>query len=80
LKYFILFSLLLSTQAFALDFNKVTGSFDVEEKKTQEEDLTKLAYGSLDSHSTEKSRAPASAVEKTAKTTSEVNEVTGSFE
>ena len=80
MKYFILFSLLLSTQAFAIDFNKVTGSFDVEDKKIQQEDLTKLAYGSFESSSIEKSRVPASAVEKTEKTTSEINEVTGSFE
>lgn len=80
MKYFILFSILISSHAFAIDFNKVTGSFDVVEKKSHQDDLAKLAYGSFESQTTDKTRAPASVTEKVEKTTSEVNEVTGTFE
>ncbi len=79
MKYFILFSLLLSTQAFAIDFNKVTGSFDIEKKVSNQEDMAKVAYGSFESK-TDKTRLPASTNESTQKTNSEVNEVTGTFE
>ena len=79
MKMFILFSILISSQAFAIDFNKVTGTFDIEEKKIVQEDLSKVAFGSFESDA-DKTRAPASETDQVGRTTSEVNEVTGSFE
>jgi len=78
MKMFILFSILISSQAFAIDFNKVTGTFDIEEKKVVQEDLSKVAFGSFESDS-DKMRAPASDTGHEEKTSSEVNEVTGTF-
>ena len=79
MKIFLLFTILISSQAFAIDFNKVTGTFDIEEKKVVQEDLSKVAFGSFESDA-DKTRAPASETEHFGKTTSEVNEVTGTFE
>lgn len=79
LKTFLFFTLFFSTQAFAIDFNKVTGTFDVESQKSKQEDLAKLAYGSFDSVN-DYSRSPASENKVENKVTSEVNEVSGSFE
>lgn len=79
MKTFLFFTLFLSTQAFAIDFNKVTGSFDIESQNSKQEDLTKLAYGTFESK-TEQGRVPASEKKAENKVTSEVNEVSGSFE
>ena len=79
MKTFLFFTLFLSTQVFAIDFNKVTGSFDIESQNSKQEDLTKLAYGSFESK-TEPGRVPASENKVENKVTSEVNEVSGSFE
>lgn len=79
MKTFLFFTLFLSTQAFAIDFNKVSGSFDVETQNAKQEDLTKLAYGSFEAK-TEHGRVPASEKKADNKVTSEVNEVSGSFE
>jgi hypothetical protein len=79
LKTFLFFTFFISTQVFAIDFNKVTGSFDIESQNSKQEDLTKLAYGSFESK-TEQGRVPASENKVENKVTSEVNEVSGSFE
>ena len=80
MKTFLFFTLFLSTQAFAIDFNKVTGSFDIEPQNSKQEDLTKLAYGSFESKTEQPGRVPANEVSKENKVTSEVNEVSGTFE
>jgi hypothetical protein len=80
LKHLLLLSLILSTSAFAIDFNKATGSFDVEEKSIPvgEDTVAAASWGSFDL--TEgKSRAPAS-VEQKEKATVGVNDLTGTFQ
>lgn len=77
MKYFLIFSLLSST-AFAMDFNKVTGTFEVGPKKEflDESDSTILTGTFANQEAT---RLPASApVEVKAKDT-HVTEITGSF-
>jgi hypothetical protein len=59
LKSFLFFTLLLSSQAFAIDFNKVSGSFDVEAKNSKQENVTKFAYSAFGSKG-EQGRVPAS--------------------
>jgi len=80
LKYILLASLILSTSAFAIDFNKVTGTFEVEEKSATvgEDSVAAAAYGSFE-FSQVKTRAPASVEQDAVETTSGINEVTGTF-
>jgi hypothetical protein len=81
LKYILLASLILSTSAFAIDFNKVTGTFEVAEKSAPvgEDSVAAAAYGSFE-FSENKNRAPASVEQDAVETTSAgINEVTGTF-
>ncbi len=76
MKYFLLFTLLTSA-AFAMDFNKVTGTFDVGSKKEfAEEAESTLLTGTFSEEKT--SRLPAS--QKNEKAEKHVTEITGSFE
>ena len=80
MKYILLFSIALSTSAFAIDFNKVTGTFEVEEKSAPvgQDSIAAAAFGSFNLYE-EKTRAPAS-VETEAETTVGINDVTGTFQ
>ena len=81
MKYLLLLSLVLSTSAFAIDFSRVTGSFDVDEKSHQvgSDTVADAAYGSFNLHQ-DKTRAPASAEQNVEKATPGINDVTGSFQ
>ena len=81
MKYLLLLSLVLSTSAFAIDFSRVTGSFDVDEKSHQvgPDTVADTTYGSFNLHQ-EKTRAPASAEQDVEKATPGINDVTGSFQ
>ena len=81
MKYLLLLSLVLSTSAFAIDFSRVTGSFDVDEKSHQvgPDTVAYTTYGSFNLHQ-EKTRAPASAEQDVEKATPGINDVTGSFQ
>jgi hypothetical protein len=64
----------------AIDFQKVTGSFEVEEKTKTVTSENHLAFGSFESTQSA-TRSPASVQEKTeVKKAPEMNEITGSFE
>jgi hypothetical protein len=80
LKHLLFLSLILSTSAFAIDFNKVTGTFDVEEKSIPvgEDTVAAASFGSFNL-TEEKTRAPAS-VEQEGKATVGVNDLTGTFQ
>ncbi len=81
MKYILLASLILSTSAFAIDFNKVTGTFEVEEKSAPvgEDAVAAAAYGSFE-FSQQKTRSPASVEQEAAESISSgINEVTGTF-
>ena len=82
MKYFLLFSLLISTQIFANDLSPDMGSFDVKQQKKAdvgEDTLASASFGSYDL-TTDDSRAPASTKpEKNWKQDYPVNEVSGSF-
>lgn len=80
MKFFILFSLILSSSAFAIDFNKVTGTFDVQDKSesVSEVNIAAANFGTFNPNQ-DKSRAPASVEESTEKVTEGINEVTGTF-
>lgn len=79
MKYFLLLSLTLTTSAFAIDFNKVTGTFDVEETSAivGEDSVAAAAFGSFNL-TQDKSRAPASVEQDEA--TVGTNDVTGTFQ
>lgn len=80
MKEILCLSLLISTNAFALDFQKVTGTFDVKEKSQKsmgEDAVAAAAYGSFEKDET--TRMPASNAPEVKKSTS-VNEITGTFE
>lgn len=81
MKYLLSLTLLLSANAFAIDFQKVTGSFDVKDSQSSSEDLVAhAAYGSFDAKANLE-RLPASAhVKSDKKETSSVTELTGTFE
>lgn len=75
MKFLILSSLIISTQAMAIDFQKTTGTFEVKEEKVMGEDtVAQAAFGTFELN--EKSRVPAS-VE--VKKEPEVTELTGTF-
>lgn len=81
MKQILCLSLLIASNAFAIDFQKVTGTFDV---KTQKEiqvghdTVAQAAYGSFDMN--EASRFPASVAPEVEKTHSVgVQELTGTF-
>ncbi len=80
MKYILLFSIALSTSAFAIDFNKVTGTFEVEEKSVPvgQDSVAAAAFGSFNLYE-EKTRAPAS-VETEEATPFGINDVTGTFQ
>ena len=80
MKYILFFSMALSTSAFAIDFNKATGTFEVEEKSVPvgQDSVAAAAFGSFNLYE-EKTRAPAS-VETEAETTFGINDVTGTFQ
>jgi hypothetical protein len=81
LKYILLASLILSTSAFAIDFNKATGTFEVAEKSAPvgEAAVAAAAYGTFE-FSENKNRAPASVEHDAVETTTAgINEVTGTF-
>lgn len=72
-------SLALTSSAFAIDFNKVTGTFEVESVPTPigEDSVAAATFGSFNL-TTDKSRSPAS-VEEIEKATVGINDVTGTF-
>ena len=80
MKYLLLLALTLSSSAFAIDFNKVTGTFDVEEKSVPvgEDSIAAAAFGSFD-FTEAKTRAPAS-FEESKPAPIGVNDVTGTFQ
>ena len=80
MKYILLFSIALSTSAYAIDFNKVTGTFEVEEKSVPvgQDSVAAAAFGTFD-FTEEKTRAPAS-VETEEATPFGINDVTGTFQ
>lgn len=79
MKYILFLSLTLTTSAFAIDFNKVTGTFDGEEKTVVGEDsVTAAAYGSFNLHQ-DQSRGPASVDAVTEEASVGINDVTGTF-
>lgn len=78
MKHFIFLALIISNTAFAIDFNKVTGTFSDVEKEVATEESTDLAYGSFEPKETNL-RAPASVTEEVKKADS-VNDITGTFE
>ena len=80
MKYILLFSIALSTSAFAIDFNKVTGTFEVEEKSVPvgQDSVAAAAFGTFD-FTEEKTRAPAS-FEESKPAPIGVNDVTGTFQ
>lgn len=79
MKILFITSLLISFNAFAIDFNKVTGSFDVTtEKKSEQVAHITAVTGSYESEpQSYGSRKPASTSE--AQKTEQIQEVTGSF-
>lgn len=81
MKYFLLLSLILSTSAFAIDFNKATGTFDVSDKAPYvgTDTVAEAAYGSFNLHEA-KTRAPASVEDEVEKSSLGMNDVTGSFQ
>lgn len=82
MKYFLLFSIIISSSAFAIDFNKATGTFDVEEKANPiigEDSIAATAFGSFNLHE-DKSRAPASVEQEVENRTPGTNDVTGTFQ
>lgn len=82
MKYYLLLSLTLTTSAFAIDFNKVTGTFDVEENSVTvgEDSVAAAAFGSFNL-TQDKSRAPASVEQdEQVEATVGTNDVTGTFQ
>lgn len=80
MKEILCLSLLFTTNAFAIDFQKVTGSFDLQtqkEKSVGVDTVANAAYGSFDMNDT--GRVPASAEEKRHTPDSHVTEMTGTF-
>jgi len=75
----ILLATLISTHVMAIDFQKVTGTFEVSEKDKIESFNNDLAFGSFDSNQSNL-RSPSSVEEKSAQKAPEMNEVTGTFE
>lgn len=71
---------MFSVSAFAIDFNKVTGSFEIQEKvaPASEDSIAAVAFGSFNP-AQDKRRAPASFEETTEEVTAGINEVTGTF-
>jgi len=80
LKYILLLSLTLTTSVFAIDFHKVTGTFEVVEQANTvgEDSVAAAAFGSFNLYQ-DKTRAPAS-VEKADWPTIGTNDVTGTFQ
>ncbi len=81
MKYFILFSILISANIYAIDFQKVTGTFEVEEKSAVlgEDTVAQAAYGSFELKA-DGGRFPASVESEDKKSDSSVTEITGTFE
>lgn len=81
MKYLLLLSLALSTSAFAIDFTRVTGTFEVAENTAVvgADSIADAAFGSFNLHQ-DKTRAPASAEQNVEKATPGINDVTGSFQ
>ncbi len=81
MKYILIASIFLSTSAFAIDFNKVTGTFDVEGKSESatEDTVAAAAYGSFN-FTEDKTRAPASAETNFETSAPGMNDVTGTFQ
>lgn len=82
MKYFILFSLLISANVFAIDFQKVTGTFDVKDSKAPavlgQDTVAQAAFGTFEL--TQEGRVPASVTSEDKKSDSSVTEITGTFE
>lgn len=78
MKHFLFLALLISTNAMAIDFNKVTGTFAETENSASTEEKSDLAYGSF-APQEDATRAPASVEQETTEGTW-VNEMTGTFE
>jgi hypothetical protein len=82
LKEILCLSLLLTTNAFAIDFQKMTGTFDIKEKQHKvvgEDTVAAAAYGSFEMK--DAARMPASSAPEAKKSnTAPVNETTGTFE
>lgn len=79
MKHLLFFSLLISSSSFAIDFNKVTGTFAETDKEIVNEENNDLAYGSFaPQEQVSGTRAPASVTDESR--TSSINEVTGTFE
>jgi hypothetical protein len=81
LKYLLLLSLALSTSAFAIDFTRVTGTFEVADNVAVvgSDTVADAAFGSFNLYQ-DKSRVPASAETEVEKATVGINDVTGSFQ
>ena len=81
MKEILCLSLLIATNAFAIDFQKVTGSFDIkenQEKTVGQDTVAAAAYGSFEMN--DKGRMPASSAPEANKSdTSSVTEITGTF-
>lgn len=78
MKHILFLALLITTNAMAIDFNKVTGAFAEAEKFVEAEAKSDLTYGSFDPEKAT-TRAPAS-VETEAQKGTWGNEMTGTFE
>jgi hypothetical protein len=82
LKEILCLSLLIATNAYAIDFQKVTGTFDIKEKQDKtvgQDTVAAAAYGSFEMNET--GRMPASSAPEVKKSnTPSVNELTGTFE
>lgn len=80
MKYFILFSLLISANIYAIDFQKVTGTFDVKDGPAVlgQDTVAQAAFGTFELN--EQGRVPASVEHEDKKSDSSVTEITGTFE
>lgn len=82
MKKILCLTLLITTNAFAIDFQKVTGTFDVKEKSQKvigEDTVAAATYGTFEN--IDNSRMPASTAPEGKKSNSDsVTEMTGTFE
>ncbi len=79
MKSLILFTLFISQVAHAIDFNKVTGTFDPTERKLDSDIEIDPSFGSFSPTDTEKSMRALATVKQEDDSTS-INELTGTFE
>ncbi len=82
MKYLLIATITLSTNVFAIDFQKATGTFEVKDQEASavgKDTLAQANFGSFDMN-VERSRMPARVTETTKKDVSSVNEITGTFE